>query len=135
MPSPKVLLLSAALVFFQKAEWPWPSEQPLQVESGPGEGAKATNLHPIAVIPLQMIPSDPATALSAAVVVHFGKWCCLLLKAGIFFSVILFSVAFRGPSMWLLSLLITALGDYSVVLATERGRGRNGMVERERFLR
>lgn len=39
--------------------------------------------------------------------------------------------------MWLLSLLITALGDYSVVLATERerGRGRNGMVERERFLR
>lgn len=69
--------------------------------------------------------SDPATVLSAVLVVHSGKWYHLLLKAGIFFffSVILFSVAFRGPSMWLLSLLITALGDYSVVLATEREKG------------
>lgn len=69
--------------------------------------------------------SDPATVLSAVLVEHSGKWYHLLLKAGIFFffPVILFSVAFRGPSMWLLSLLITALGDYSVVLATEREKG------------
>jgi len=105
------------------AAWPHSSEHPLQMQLGPAGGAAHHISIPFSNTPPNYHSSDPATVLSAVLVVHSGKWYHLLLKAGIFFSVILFSVAFRGPSMWLLSLLITALGDYSVVLATEREKG------------
>lgn len=137
LPSPERLLVGAGLVFSPKAKWPSPVNRHYGRSQFRWMGVNATNFLPISAMPLQIITPLTLPPQSAAVGVSYGKQCCLLLKAGILFSVILFNVAFGGPSMWFLSLLITALGDYSVVLATERerGRGRNGMVERERFLR